>query len=52
MADCVVNNSSAPAWTSETDVLAALAAKVPEFSGITPDSLGLLGVPARGPVGA
>jgi len=44
--------ASAPAWTSETDVLAALAAKVPEFSGITPDSLGLLGVPARGPVGA
>ena len=43
---------TAPAWTSADDVLAALAAKVPEFEGITPQAMGLLGVPARRAVGA
>jgi len=44
--------AEAPAWRSEDDVLEALAARVPEFSGITTESLGLLGVPAGGKVGA
>ena len=43
---------AAPAWTSADDVLAALAAKVPELEGITPQAMGLLGVPARRAVGA
>ena len=42
----------APAWTSADDVLAAIAAKVPELEGVTPAAMGLLGVPARGTVGA
>ena len=42
----------APGWTSADDVLAALAANVPELAGITPQALGLLGVPARRAVGA
>ena len=43
---------AAPAWTSADDVLASLTSRIPEFQGITPEALGLLGVPARRAVGA
>ncbi|HEX4822699.1 MAG TPA: 2Fe-2S iron-sulfur cluster-binding protein [Candidatus Polarisedimenticolaceae bacterium] len=37
---------SLPAWGSADDVLADLAKAVREFEGVTPETLGLLGVPA------
>jgi len=42
---------SLPAWTSADDVLRALASDVPEFRGVTVESMGLLGVASPAPAG-
>src|SRR5262245_40023366 len=41
-----------PSWTSADDVLRSLGADVPEFKGVTPDAMGLLGTAAPVPAGA
>jgi len=40
-----------PTWRSEADVLRTLAADIQEFAGVTPESMGLLGVAAPAPAG-
>jgi NADH-quinone oxidoreductase subunit G len=40
-----------PTWLSDADVLRTLAADIPEFAGVTAESMGLLGLPARAAAG-